>query len=59
MTEAEWVETTVGSRLRISIFLNVFDVHVNRVRRVKGTVKVVDYREGQFFERDESGVGDC
>jgi phosphatidylserine decarboxylase len=30
VTEAEWIETTSGSRLRLSIFLNVFDVHVNR-----------------------------
>ena len=30
VTEAEWIETISGSRLRLSIFLNVFDVHVNR-----------------------------
>ncbi len=48
VTEAEWVETTLGSRLRVSIFLNVFDVHVNR-SPIAGTVKVVDYREGSFM----------
>jgi len=48
VTEAEWVETTQGSRLRVSIFLNVFDVHVNRVP-ISGTVTVVDYREGSFL----------
>jgi phosphatidylserine decarboxylase len=48
VTEAEWMETTQGSRLRVSIFLNVFDVHVNRVP-ISGTVKVVDYREGGFM----------
>jgi phosphatidylserine decarboxylase len=48
VTEAEWVETTLGSKLRVSIFLNVFDVHVNRVP-ISGTVKVVDYREGGFM----------
>jgi phosphatidylserine decarboxylase len=47
VTEAEWVETTAGGRLRVSIFLNVFDVHVNRVP-ISGTVTVVDYREGAF-----------
>jgi phosphatidylserine decarboxylase len=48
VTEAEWVETTLGSKLRVSIFLSVFDVHVNRVP-ISGTVKVVDYREGGFM----------
>ena len=48
VTEAEWVETTGGSRLRVSIFLNVFDVHVNRVP-ISGRVSVVDYREGGFM----------
>jgi len=48
VTEAEWVETTQGSKLRISIFLNVFDVHVNR-SPIAGTVKLVEYREGGFM----------
>jgi len=48
VTEAEWVETKNGSRLRISIFLNVFNVHVNRVP-VSGTVRLVEYRKGQFM----------
>jgi phosphatidylserine decarboxylase len=48
VTEAEWVETTLGSKLRISIFLNVFDVHVNR-SPIEGTVKLVEYREGGFM----------
>ena len=48
VTEAEWIETTAGSRLRLSIFLNVFDVHVNRAP-VGGTVKVVEFRKGEFL----------
>jgi len=47
VTQAEWIETSGGSRLRLSIFLNVFDVHVNRAP-VAGTVKTVKYTEGGF-----------
>ena len=45
---AEWIETNAGSRVRITIFLNVFDVHVNRTP-VGGEVTLVEYREGQFL----------
>jgi len=45
---AEWIETTAGSRLRVSVFLNVFDVHVNRCP-VGGTVTLVEQRAGQFL----------
>lgn len=57
VTEAEWVETTLGNRLRISIFLNVFDVHVNRTP-ISGIVKTVTYREGAFMNamNPESGI---
>jgi phosphatidylserine decarboxylase len=48
VTDAEWIETTSGSRLRLSIFLNVFDVHVNR-SPVAGTVKLVEFRKGLFL----------
>ncbi|MDG2034639.1 MAG: phosphatidylserine decarboxylase, partial [Rhodospirillales bacterium] len=33
---------------RISIFMNVFDVHVNRIP-IGGTVKQLAYRPGKFF----------
>lgn len=46
--EAEWIETTAGSRIRVTVFLSVFNVHVNRVP-IGGTVTVVDYREGEFM----------
>ncbi len=48
VTEADWVETKGGSRLRLSIFLNVFDVHVNRCP-VAGTVTLCEYRKGKFL----------
>ena len=48
VTEAEWIETVSGSRLRLSIFLNVFDVHVNR-SPIAGVVKVSDFQKGRFM----------
>ena len=48
VTECEWIETQQGSKLRISIFLSVFDVHVNRTP-IGGTVTGVDYRKGGFM----------
>jgi phosphatidylserine decarboxylase len=54
---AEWIETEGGSRLRVTIFLNVFNVHVNRVP-VSGTVELVEFRQGQFLNamRPDSAV---
>jgi phosphatidylserine decarboxylase len=46
--DAEWIETTAGSRFRVSIFLSVFDVHVNRAP-MSGKVSLMEYREGQFL----------
>jgi phosphatidylserine decarboxylase len=37
-----------GKRIRISIFLSVFDVHINRIP-ISGTVTEIKYIEGKFF----------
>lgn len=37
-----------GELKRVCIFMNVFDVHVNR-NPVSGTVKAIDYQSGRFF----------
>jgi len=38
----------VAERSRISIFLNVFDVHVNRIP-IEGAISKLHYHEGAFF----------
>ncbi len=48
VTDVEWIETPNGSRQRLSIFLNVFNVHVNR-SPVAGVVKLVEFRRGAFL----------
>ena len=48
VTDVDWIQTPSGTRLRLSIFLNVFDVHVNRTP-IAGEVVSVDYRKGRFL----------
>lgn len=57
ITELDWIETPQGSRLRLSIFLNVFDVHVNR-SPIEGQVTAVTYKKGLFLNamRADSNV---
>src|SRR5437588_11839676 len=47
VTEVGTVEVAGVPRTRISIFMNVFDVHVNR-SPIAGTIKNVRYQQGQF-----------
>jgi phosphatidylserine decarboxylase len=47
VTEISTITVEGRSRHRISIFLNVFDVHVNRTP-IAGVVKEVEYRRGLF-----------
>jgi phosphatidylserine decarboxylase len=63
VTETASVSTPGGPRRRISIFLSVFDVHVNRAP-ISGTVSSVHYQKGQFLnamnpasaERNEQSI---
>jgi phosphatidylserine decarboxylase len=47
VTETVSISTPAGPRQRISIFLNVFDVHVNR-SPIAGTITSVAYHKGQY-----------
>jgi phosphatidylserine decarboxylase len=48
VTEAVTIATPDGPRQRISIFLSVFDVHVNR-SPIGGVLTGVSYRKGQYL----------
>ena len=55
--EVDLVETAQGTRLKLSIFLNVFDVHVNRAPS-ESVISEVTYRKGLFVNamRQDSAV---
>jgi phosphatidylserine decarboxylase len=63
VTETAQINTPDGPRQRISIFLNVFDVHVNR-SPIAGKVTSVRYQKGKFLnamnvecaERNEQNI---
>jgi phosphatidylserine decarboxylase len=48
VTETTAIETPQGARQRISIFLSVFNVHVNR-SPIAGLLSSVRYRKGQYL----------
>jgi phosphatidylserine decarboxylase len=47
VTDISTVQVDGAPRTRISIFLNVFDVHVNR-SPIAGVIQRVEYRQGSF-----------
>jgi phosphatidylserine decarboxylase len=55
--EVEWIEFPDGGRLRVTIFLNVFNVHVNRVP-VGGVVVLAEHHKGLFLNamKPESAI---
>jgi phosphatidylserine decarboxylase len=63
ITEIAPIHTPEGDRIRMSIFLSVFDVHVNR-SPIAGVVRSVQYKTGEFLnaldpasaERNEQSV---
>jgi len=65
MTEIDEPAFVGGRALRLSIFMNVFNVHVNRYP-IDGTVKYIHYNPGKFLnaaaeksslENEQSSVG--
>ncbi|MEO5904825.1 MAG: phosphatidylserine decarboxylase family protein [Gemmatimonadaceae bacterium] len=65
ITEVDEPNFIGGRALRLSIFMNVFNVHVNRYP-VDGTVKYIHYNKGKFLnaaaeksslENEQSSVG--
>ncbi len=48
VTAIETITTPSGSQRRISIFLSVFNVHVNR-SPIAGNIQFVDYKKGKYL----------
>ncbi|HEY0757660.1 MAG TPA: phosphatidylserine decarboxylase [Acidisarcina sp.] len=48
VTSTDRIQTPDGDKLRISIFLNVFDVHVNR-SPITGVLRDVRYQRGKYL----------
>jgi len=48
VTEVSTIDSIRGRRIRVSIFLNVFNVHVNR-SPIAGVIRDVRYQRGKFL----------
>ena len=58
VTEAVAISTPEGPRQRISIFLSVFDVHVNR-SPISGLLTDVTYKKGQYVNAMNPACAEC
>ena len=58
VTAVSQVTQDGGGKLRISIFLNVFDVHVNRAP-IGGTIAALSYQKGKFGNAMSAGSSDA
>lgn len=58
VTHVESIELEGRPRQRVSIFLNVFDVHVNR-SPVRGIVRGVRYQPGKFLNAMDPRCAEC
>ena len=58
VTETAAITTPDGPRQRVSIFLSVFDVHVNRAP-ISGVLSRVSYRRGQYLNAMNPASADC
>ena len=48
VTSVDRISTTAGDRIRLSVFLNVFDVHVNR-SPISGVIREIRYQKGLYL----------
>lgn len=58
VTEAVSINTPYGPRQRISIFLSVFDVHVNR-SPISGIISHVQYQKGKYMNAMNPACAEC
>jgi phosphatidylserine decarboxylase len=58
VTETVSISTPAGPRQRVSIFLSVFDVHVNRAP-IAGELTDISYHKGQFVNAMNPACAEC
>jgi len=55
ITEVARIQTPDGERIRLSIFLSVFDVHVNR-SPIAGKIACINYKKGEFLAANKAAA---